>query len=54
MDIGYVKSLLFELAGAGLFEPTVKQKIHKQAHGILLPGVEHLRPEPGLCTKLQT
>jgi len=52
-DVGNVKSLFFELAGAGLLEPAVKQKIHDQARGVLLPGVERLRPEPSLCTKLQ-
>ncbi len=45
-DLGNAKALFFELAGAGLLEPVVKQKIHRQAKGVLLPGHRKLRPEP--------
>ncbi|MCG8669148.1 MAG: hypothetical protein MI867_07010 [Pseudomonadales bacterium] len=45
-DLGNAKAIFFELAGAGLLEPVVKEKIHRQARGALLPGHRKLRPEP--------
>lgn len=44
-DLGNAKAMFFELAGAGLLEPVVKQKIHAQASGKLLPGHRKLRPD---------
>ncbi|MEE2733428.1 MAG: nuclear transport factor 2 family protein [Pseudomonadota bacterium] len=44
-DLGNAKALFFELAGAGLLEPVVKEKIHRQAKGELLPGHRKLRPD---------
>ncbi|RLT93066.1 hypothetical protein [Ketobacter sp.] len=44
-DLGNAKALFFELAGAGLLEPVVKEKIHRQARGELLPGHRKLRPD---------
>ena len=43
-DFGNAKATFFELAGAGLLNPTIKQKIHRQARGELLPGHQRLRP----------
>ena len=37
--------VLARLAGAGLLEPVVKEKIHRQAQGELLPGHRKLRPD---------
>mmetsp|Transcript_21319 Transcript_21319/g.62066 ORF Transcript_21319/g.62066 Transcript_21319/m.62066 type:complete len:200 (-) Transcript_21319:319-918(-) len=51
-DVGNVKSLFFEMAGAGVLEPVVKRKIHEQARGGLLPGVIRLREQPGICTRV--
>lgn len=50
-DLGNAKALFFELAGAGLLEPVVKEKIHRQARGALLPGHRKLRPEPSAWEK---
>lgn len=44
-DLGNAKAMFFELAGAGLLEPVVKEKIHRQAQGELLPGHRKLRPD---------
>ena len=44
-DLGNAKAMFFELAGAGLLEPVVKEKIHLQAKGKLLPGHRKLRPD---------
>lgn len=43
-DFGNAKATFFELAGAGLLNDTIKQKIHRQARGELLPGHERIRP----------
>lgn len=51
-DLGNAKDCFFQLAGAGKLEPIVKQKIHKQAKGELLPGHRHLRPEPSRMQKM--
>lgn len=50
-DLGNAKAIFFELAGADKLNPVVRQKIHKQARGELLPGHEHLRPEPSKLRK---
>ena len=44
-DLGNAKAMFFELAGAGLLEPVVKEKIHRQAKGDLLPGHRKLRAD---------
>ena len=50
-DLGNAKDCFFQLAGAGKLEPVVKEKIHKQAMGVLLPGHRPLRPEPSRLQK---
>lgn len=50
-DLGNAKAMFFELAGAGLLEPVVKEKIHQQAKGTLLPGHRRLRAEPSRWEK---
>lgn len=45
-DLGNAKSIFFELAGAGHLNSVVKQKIHTQAKGGLLPGHRRLHEEP--------
>jgi len=52
-DLGNVKSLMFEMAGAGKLNATIKQKIREQAQGRLLPGTQRIRPEPSVCAKVQ-
>ncbi len=52
-DLGNAKALFFELAGAGVLEPVVKEKIHKQAKGVLLPGHYKLHEEPGRLQKIR-
>ena len=52
-DLGNAKAAFFELAGAGALNPTVKEKIHQQAKGKLLPGHRHIRPEPGKGEKFR-
>ena len=52
-DLGNAKALFFELAGAGVLEPVVKEKIHKQAKGELLPGHFKLHEEPSRLQKLR-
>ncbi|TNF36495.1 MAG: nuclear transport factor 2 family protein [Gammaproteobacteria bacterium] len=52
-DLGNVKALFFELAGDGKLNPVVRDKIHRQAKGELLPGHEKIRPEPGKMKKLR-
>lgn len=52
-DLGNVKALFFELAGDGKLNPVIREKIHRQAKGILLPGHEKIRPEPGKLKKLR-
>ena len=37
-DLANVKSVFFELAGAGHLNPVVREKIHLQAKGKMLPG----------------
>lgn len=53
-DLGNVKTVMFHMAGEGYLEPIVKQKIHEQAKGKMLPGVRSLpsnRPN-SICTRL--
>lgn len=50
-DLGNTKAMFFELAGAGLLSPIIKQKIHRQATGRLLPGHRRLRSEPNMIEK---
>lgn len=50
-DLGNTKALFFELAGAGLLSPIVKQKVQRNAQGKLLPGHRRMRPELSLATK---
>lgn len=52
-DFGNTKSIFFELAGAGQLNPTIREKIHRQAKGDLLPGHERIRREPGKLEKLR-
>lgn len=52
-DLGNAKAAFFEVAGAGKLSPVMKQKIHRQATGGLLPGHRRIRPEPGLGEKLR-
>lgn len=52
-DLGNAKDCFFQLAGAGVLEPEVKDKIHKQAKGELLPGHRRLRPELSRMRKLR-
>lgn len=51
-DLGNVKNLFFEMAGEGVIEHVVRQKIHEQAQGALLPGIGRLRNESSMCTKI--
>ena len=44
-DFGNAKATFFELAGAGLLNDTIKQKIHRQVRGELLPGHQRIRPK---------
>ncbi|MGH8646605.1 MAG: nuclear transport factor 2 family protein [Gammaproteobacteria bacterium] len=44
-DLGNAKDCFFQLAGAGVLNSVVKEKIHRQAQGKLLPGHRRLRPE---------
>ncbi|MEZ4287196.1 MAG: hypothetical protein R3A47_03425 [Polyangiales bacterium] len=54
-DFANVKSMFFELAGAGHLNETIRKKIHQQAKGgaQLLPGHEKLRAEPTRMEKLK-
>ncbi|MBW1907366.1 MAG: nuclear transport factor 2 family protein, partial [Deltaproteobacteria bacterium] len=54
-DFGNAKSIFIELAGGGHLNPTIREKIHRQAKAgaELLPGHETLRPEPGKLEKLK-
>ena len=52
-DLANVKSLFFELAGAGHLNPVIREKIHRQAKGEMLPGHEKLREEPGRIEKVK-
>ncbi len=45
--------MFFELAGAGLLEPVVREKIHRQAKGELLPGHRKLRPDLSTWEKVR-
>eukprot|EP00521_Asterionellopsis_glacialis_P011325 CAMPEP_0195296054 /NCGR_PEP_ID=MMETSP0707-20130614/18704_1 /TAXON_ID=33640 /ORGANISM="Asterionellopsis glacialis, Strain CCMP134" /LENGTH=199 /DNA_ID=CAMNT_0040357445 /DNA_START=123 /DNA_END=722 /DNA_ORIENTATION=+ len=51
-DVGNISSVIFDMAGAGILDPTVRKKIQMQARGNLLPGVMRLRQEPSMCTKI--
>ncbi len=44
-DLGNAKDCFFQLAGAGVLNPAVKEKIHRQARGQLLPGHRKIRAE---------
>ncbi len=50
-DFGNAKEVFFELAGMGKLQAEVKEKIHRQAKGELLPGHVRLRPAPSLLHK---
>lgn len=52
-DLGNTKAMFFELAGAGLLSPVVKEKIYTQAKGELLPGHRKLREEPSKFQKIK-
>lgn len=52
-DLANAKAIFFELAGANLLEPVVKEKIHRQAKGDLLPGHRKLRGEPSQWEKIK-
>lgn len=52
-DLGNAKDCFFQLAGAGVLNATVKEKIHRQARGGLLPGHRRLRPELTAMEKLR-
>ena len=44
-DLGNARDCFFQLAGAGVLNPVVKEKIHRQAKGILLPGHRKIRTD---------
>lgn len=52
-DFGNAKDCFFQLAGAGVLNPVVKEKIHRQAKGGLLPGHRKIRPELSRREKLR-
>ncbi len=52
-DLANVKSLFFELAGAGHLNATIREKMHTQAMGKLMPGHEKLREEPSRIEKIK-
>ncbi|MGE0321912.1 MAG: nuclear transport factor 2 family protein [Polyangiaceae bacterium] len=52
-DLGNVKALFFEMAGAGLLSQTMRKKIHTQARGGLLPGHRQLRTGASRLTQLR-
>ena len=52
-DLGNAKDCFFQLAGAGVLDSVVKDKIHQQAKGVLLPGHRKLRKEPSLLQKVR-
>ncbi|MGJ8686177.1 MAG: hypothetical protein ACSHWQ_01770 [Spongiibacteraceae bacterium] len=52
-DLGNAKDCFFQLAGAGVLEPVVKEKIHLQAKGVLMPGHQRLREEPSRMNKIR-
>jgi hypothetical protein len=52
-DLGNAKDCFFQLAGAGLLQPVVKEKIHRMAKGGLLPGHRLLHPELSKTEKLR-
>ncbi len=51
-DFGNAKDCFFELAGAGFLSSVVKEKIHRQAKG-LLPGHIRIRPNPSIVQKMR-
>lgn len=52
-DLGNAKDCFFQLAGAGVLSPVVKEKIHRQARGQLLPGHRRLHPPLSGLRKLR-
>jgi hypothetical protein len=52
-DLGNAKDTFFQLAGMGVLSPVVKEKIHRQAKGTLLPGHRKIRPDPSGFEKLR-
>jgi hypothetical protein len=52
-DLGNAKDAFFQLAGLGVLSSVVKEKIHRQAKGELLPGHRKLRPEPSRLQKMK-
>ena len=52
-DFGNAKDVFFELAGMGKLQPEVKEKIHRQAKGDLLPGHVRIRPAPSIGQKIR-
>lgn len=52
-DFGNAKDCFFQLAGAGVLSPVVKEKIHRQAKGNLLPGHRKIRPAPSAIEKVR-
>lgn len=52
-DLGNAKDCFFQLAGAGVLSPVVKEKIHLQAKGKLLPGHRRLHPELSTLQKIR-
>ncbi|PWR22205.1 hypothetical protein [Zavarzinia compransoris] len=52
-DLGNAKDCFFQLAGAGVLSPVVKEKIHLQAKGKLLPGHRRLHPELSTFQKVR-
>ena len=51
-DLNNVKAVMFRLAGENKLEAVVKEKIHDQARGKLLPGIERIGPQQSMCTRL--
>lgn len=53
-DFGNAKSVFFQLAGQGLLSDIVKDKIHTQARGKMLPGHEPLGTPPSMAEKVKS
>jgi hypothetical protein len=52
-DLGNAKDCFFQLAGAGHLNPVVKEKIHRQSKGGLLPGHRKIRPDLTAMEKMR-
>jgi hypothetical protein len=52
-DLGNAKDCFFQLAGMGVLQPEVKEKMHRMAKGQILPGHRLLHPELPTLQKLR-